>query len=351
MTALHNQDLNGFAGLDATLKAAGTTKTSLDVLHDFLASMALDQALDTRTIAGATPARTAALKTASMNAKINWDTPQAYSTSGAPTNGADYVQVTDGAAVTFDGAEGYKAQPVEWTQDGSRLYSGSGDNFDRAIARKVTVPADNPTMTFDLQYQTEPAWDFAFVQVYDTDAKKWVSLSNGSTTDQADPDADPAVVANLPGFTGDSGGVTTQSFTVPAKYVGKEIGVAVRYITDGAVSEPGVWLSGMTVGGQPVADATTLSAWTSLTGAVPVPVSSWTVQLVGWNGTQANAVTLPLTAGTNTWTGDVSDTLGFAPAFSGFIVTANDPTELVTQYAGYTLSQGGTALPGGGAGT
>jgi len=101
-----------------------------------------------------------------------------------------------------------------------------------------------------------------------------------------------------------------------------------------------VWLSGMSVGGVPVANATDLSAWTSLTGAVPVPVNSWTVQLVGWNGTQVSVVTLPLGAG-STWSGDVSDTLGITPEFAGFIVTANDPTLGVSQYADYTLGTSG----------
>ena len=114
---------------------------------------------------------------------------------------------------TFDGAEGYPAQPVQWTKttDG-RLYSGTGNNLDRAIARKISVPAGNPTVTVDLEYQTEAGWDFAFVQVYDPAAKKWVSLSNANTTSTADPQATAAVRANLPGFTGSSGGVTTQSF-------------------------------------------------------------------------------------------------------------------------------------------
>jgi hypothetical protein len=156
-----------------------------------------------------------------------------------------------------------------------------------------------------------------------------------NTTSTADPQATAAVRANLPGFTGNSGGVTTQSFDL-SKYAGQDVFVAVRYISDGSVNEPGVWLGSMSVGGTAVADATTLSAWTSLTGAVPIPVNSWTVQLVGWNATQASAVTLPLGAG-NTWSGDVSDALGITPQFAGFIVTANDPTLGVSQYADYTL--------------
>ncbi len=99
---------------------------------------------------------------------------------------------------TFDGAEGYPAQPVQWTKaaDG-RLYSGTGDNLDQAIARKITVPAANPTMTVDLEYQTGPAWDFAFVQVYDgaNDGDgKWVSLANEQHDDHADPAGRPAAV-------------------------------------------------------------------------------------------------------------------------------------------------------------
>ena len=315
--------------------------TPLDVIHDFLASMAVDQQIEsgTKTLVKGDAAR---LNTATMSARINWTTPQAYSSKGAPTNGADYIAVPGGdGQYTFDGAEGYPALPVQWTKaaDG-RLYSGTGNNLDRAIARKISVPASNSTVTFDLEYQTEASWDFAFVQVYDPATKKWVSLSNANTTTNADPQAAAAVRANLPGFTGSSGGVTTQSFDL-SKYAGQDVFVAVRYISDGSVNEPGVWLSGMSVGGTTVADATDLSAWTSLTGAVPVPVDSWTVQLVGWNGTQVSAVTLQLGAG-STWSGDVSDTLGITPEFAGFIVTANDPTLAVSQYADYTL---GTSAP------
>ena len=338
---LHNERTNGFTGLRATMTKFGVEGSPLDLIHDFLASMAVDQQIEdgTKTLVHGDAVK---LNTATMSARINWDTPQAYSSPGAPTNGADWIAVPGGdGQYSFDGAEGYPALPVQWTKaaDG-RLYSGTGNNLDRAIARKISVPAANPTVTFNLEYQTEATWDFAFVQVYDQATKKWVSLGNANTTSTADPDATAAVRANLPGFTGSSGGVTAQTFDL-SKYAGQDIFVAVRYITDGSVIEPGVWLSGMSVGGTPVLDATDLSAWTSLTGAVPIPVDSWTVQLVGWNATQASAVTLSIGAG-NTWSGDVSDTLGITPDFAGFIVTANDPTLAVSQYATYTLGTSGS---------
>jgi immune inhibitor A len=97
--------------------------------------------------------------------------------------------------------------------------------------------------------------------VYDADQKKWVSLANDHTTTESDPQAAAAVRTNLPGFTGSSGGPVSETFTLPEKYAGQNAWIAVRYISDGSVNEPGVWLSGLTVGGTPVADATDLSTW------------------------------------------------------------------------------------------
>jgi hypothetical protein len=349
MTALHNQDLNGFAGLDATLEEFEIDASSLDVIHDFLASVAVDQELEGgKTLVNGDAG---ALSTDSLSAKINWSTPQANDSPGAPTNGADYVGLGGGGQVTFDGSETYPTTPTTWTEtaDG-RLFSGAGDNLDSSIAREITVPAGNPTVTVDLEYDTEPAWDFAFVQVWDDEANEgdggWVSLANENTTDQADPDADPLVVANLPGFTGSSGGVTAQTFDL-GDYAGQNVWLAVRYITDGAVTNPGVWLSGLSVGGAEVPDATELDSWSSLSEAKPTAVESWTVQLVGWNDGQVSVVTVPLD-GDNAWSGDTAAVLGITPTFVGAIVTANDSTEQMGDYPTYELTLGGALQPGGG---
>jgi len=352
MSALHNQDLNGFAGLDATLAGAGSDKTSVEVIHEFLASMAVDAEIDggKSVVNGAD----AALQTSSMTAKINWASTEAYSSPGAPTNGADYVGLDAGGAVTFDGAESYPTTPPAWTEtEDGRLFSGAGDNLDNGIARQFTIPAANPAVTVDLEYDTEPAWDFAFVQVWDDAANEgdggWVSLSNENTTDAADPQADPLVVANLPGFTGSSGGVTAQTFDL-ADYAGENVWIAVRYITDGAVTNPGVWLSGLTVGGTEITDATELDTWSSLSEAVPTPVEGWTVQLVGWNADEVSVVTLDLDDATHAWSGDTAAVLGITPTFVGAIVTADDSTEQMGDYPTYELTLGGALQPGGGTG-
>ena len=94
----------------------------------------------------------------------------------------------------------------------------------------------------------------------------------------------------------------------------------------------------------------TLSRWTSLTGAVPVPVESWTVQLVGWNATQSGRAFMTLTTqpdGSTTGSINPAAALGFTPTTLGAIVTANDSSEMVADYGRYELAVNGTVQPGG----
>ncbi|WP_432486383.1 peptidase M6 [Kineococcus esterisolvens] len=351
MTALHNEPEGGLAGLDAVLRERGHDVRSQDVLHDFLASMAVDAALD----GGAKVKRgdAEALQAEGLTARVNWDSEQSHGSPGAPVNGADYVRLrdpagyVDGGLVTFKGSSTYPTTPVEWEQDGERLYSGSGDNLDRGIVREFTIPVQDPTIGVDLQVDTEEGWDFAVVQVWDAAAGGWVSLSGEATTTDAAPGADPRITAELPGLTGEVSG--TQTFDASA-YAGQTVDVAIRYLTDGGVAEPGVWVGGVRIGGQSVADATDLSTWRSLSEAHPTEVAGWTVQLVGTSGKKVSVVELPVVRtpwGFTTLT-TVKHALGFTPEVAAVLVTADDPTETVTDHAPYELCVNGVLQPGGG---
>jgi hypothetical protein len=96
MTALHRENKNGFAGLQAVMTQFDVGGTPLGVIHDFLASMALDQQIEGTAGKTLVHGDTGKLNTATMSARINWDTPQANSTPGAPTNGADWLAVPGG---------------------------------------------------------------------------------------------------------------------------------------------------------------------------------------------------------------------------------------------------------------
>ena len=93
MSALHREDLNGLAGLDAVLDQFGSRKSAMRHLHDWAAMMALDGAIDRSHRLRGGSIRWLTANT--LSSKINWDTAQAYSTPGAPPNGSDYVRLRD----------------------------------------------------------------------------------------------------------------------------------------------------------------------------------------------------------------------------------------------------------------
>ncbi|WP_432562217.1 peptidase M6 [Kineococcus sp. SYSU DK003] len=341
MKALHNEPGNGLVGLQSVLDRSGHRVKATDVVHDFLAMTAVDAAVD----AGATVKRGNAdrLTTSSLSGKVNWDTPEAYDSPGAPVNGADYVRLrnldgylSDGF-VDFVGAKNYPTTPVEWTvQDGS-LASGSGDNLDRSIVRTFDVPAADPTVTLDLDLDTEEGYDYFYVQAYDAATGTWTTLP----TEGADE-----TTGGLSGrFSGE------KSFDA-SQFAGGSVEIALRYVTDGGVSEPGVVVHSVSVGGAPVADATNLSTWLSATQAHPVPVAGWTVQLVGYDAQQVSVVKLPVVSTPWGWktVAPVSWTLGFTPDVAAVLVTADDPSETAPSYAPYQLFANGVLQPGGGSG-
>ena len=404
MSALHKNPGNGLVGLQNVLDSFGHTAKAQDVVHNWLAMVALDYQLEqgaklhssagkagppappaargTGWTGGPRRARSrpkppkgddpAIYQSPTLKSTVNWGSPQAYSTAGAPPNGGDFVRLRDADGflsaqevdrLSFSGSASYPADPVEWTVQDGRLFSGAGDNLDRGITRKVTVPASgDATLSADLEWGTELGWDFGFVQVYDPDKGTWVSLSDneGNTTSEHDPGAVPNVVANLPGFTGpgaagdERSGVKHETFDL-SPWAGKTIDIAFRYITDPSQTGLGYWVDNVALGGTPISDGTDLSSWQSLTQAYGVPVPGWTVQLVAYTtgGKDAYLYQLPLKQdGDGNWVGDlrgpeVRKALGDKSRVVSAIVTADDPEETAASYPTYTLKVNGGTQPGG----
>ncbi|HEU5044664.1 MAG TPA: choice-of-anchor J domain-containing protein, partial [Nocardioidaceae bacterium] len=398
LSALHKEPGNGLQGLQNVLDANNAGVSAMDVVHRWAATMALDNVVDGG--ASLTGGDAAAYSEQSLGSQINWDATyddinhdgtlgdvgnEAYSTPGAPPNGSDYVRLGDGTGsyydagqltdLTFDGAGSLAPRDVAWTTDATppdataadtscgsvpdgtgsaALYSGCGPNLDRAITRTVTVPASDPTLTFRTLYDTEPGWDFGFVQVYDAAQGKYVSVACTDTTTDHDPGAIPAVQGNLPGFSGDSGTWKDESCDLTS-YAGQEVELAFRYVTDSGVNEAGWWVDDVKVGGSLVSDGSSLDGWQSATQAHPTPVSGYTVQLVAYDdaGTAAWVGTMPLTQGAD---GDFHGTLSGTALHSmvgdsaqtvAALVMQDDPSETVDQYARYTLTANGVTQPGG----
>jgi hypothetical protein len=368
MTKLHKNPKNGLDSLQRLLDVFETGKNSQQVVHEWAALMALDGIIDDgATLHGGDPAD---YQTSTLNATINWDNDDTYSTPGAPPNGSDYVRLRNTTTdaymtasqinkISFNGEPELPALPIEWEVDetppgGSHaddpaLYSGSGPSFDRSIVTQVDVPAGSPTLSFETRYNVEPNYDFGFVQVSTDGGETYTSLSNEDTTSDVAPDSPilDALNSNTPGFTGKSGGGSspkwvTENFDLSA-YAGQNVLLAFRYITDSGVDGPGWWIDDVKVNDTLITDGTSLAGFQSQTEVNPTEVSGFTVQLVAYDADHSDAwvYNLPLDGNfdgsvkSNALTAAIGTTASTVAA----IVTYDEPTETVlgNRYAPYTL--------------
>ncbi len=361
MSALHTEPANGLEGLQNVLDRFGTGANAQQVLHDWLAMMALDNAIDT----GHTGPDPAVYTSPTLKSMVNWANPQAYESAGAPTNGADFVKVASNlSSLSFSGDSGYAPDPLNWTSvtdapghgTDAALYSGNGDEIDNAAVTQVSVPATNPSLTFDTRYNTEELWDFFFVQASTDGGKTWTSLPIDGTTSQHASGAYPTVQANLPGFTGDSGGWVSKSYDLSA-YAGQDILLGFRYVTDWGTTgtDPaipaGVWVDNVHVG-DTVYDGSSTDGFRSMTQVSAVPVAGWTVQVVAYGANGSWVGSLALAPSGDKVEGTLSaDQLAQIRATGaetvGALVTADDPSESARKYARYALTVDGAVQPGG----
>jgi hypothetical protein len=294
--------------------------------------------------------------TPTLDATILWDNEDAYDTPGAPPNGSDYVRLRDAGggfvnsakqvkSISFSGSEQLESLPIEWTVDATMgnpapsLYSGQGDNLDRAIVREVDVPAGAAELAFDTQWSTESGFDYAYVQVSTDGGATYSSIECANTNTQG---------PFGPAYEGESGGFISETCDLSA-YAGTTIVISFRYVTDASVQFDGFWVDNVAVGGTALSDGTTLEGWQSLTEYNPIEVDGWTVQLIRYDQRNAYIATLPLKGGfeATVGTGWLRKHLGAGGGVLAAIVTYWDSTGLVTQYAPYALTAGGVTQPGG----
>ena len=371
MSALHNEDLNGLAGLQKTLFDIGSGVSARSTIHNWAMMVAIDGLLDQgRKLRGGLASR---YQAPTLNATINWGIPDAFSEPGAPPNGSDYLQLKDTAgnplklndirSLSFNGASVLPPKPIEWTvaadppgQTGDpALYSGTGDLFDRAIVRSVTVPAADPNLRFNAQWNLEDGWDFTFVQVSTNGGATYQSVrcTDSRPTLAENPATYPAVSnirVHFPGFTGDSAGWKAETCNLAA-YAGQTVLLSFRNMTDpntqgnGIAIPPGFWLDDVSVGATTLSDGSTLTGWQSATQARPTPVEGFTVQLLafkqqGTSPVRIAKVNLNSNFDATLNARQLAGLLGQGnnADFVGAIVMYDESTESINDYAPYSLT-------------
>lgn len=248
-------------------------------------------------------------------------------------------------SVTFEGDETLPTLPLQWTSvtdDEDRpgdavLFSGNANSLDVAAVIGVTVPAGDPTLTFDAKYGAEEGYDYGYVQVSTDGGATYTSIEGDKTV--------PGPQG--PSLNGTTDGFEQHTFDLSA-YAGQEILLSFRYISDGGVNEGGIKIDDVVVGGETISDGSNLDAFSSPTEIHPTEVENWHVKLVGikdgkvphvvqleWDGRSSLSLDRPTLAKLSP-TDEVVAIVGY-----------DDSTEMVQQYAPYTLTVNGEVQPGG----
>ncbi|GAA0472201.1 hypothetical protein Ade02nite_51840 [Paractinoplanes deccanensis] len=323
ITVLHRDGIR--QGMGAVQAALPTGVPLYEVLHDFQTMTLVDRIAGEpgAEVIGAAADRVTAK---SLRSTVNLDNDSSYAEPGAAPNGADYVPLpTPVRSLHFAGAAHLPPLPTGWKVVEKTLFSGNTDDLDSHAVRQVTVPAGKPVLTLETSYALEDRYDYGYVTVSTDGGRTYTALSGDRTR-----------VGPLGfGITGASKGVVTASYDLTS-YEGKKVLLGLRFVSDGAEAEGGWRIGTIKLSGTTLSDGSTLDGWTSPTSIRPTPVHNWHVRLVGMGKERVEIVPPEKFARLS----------GYPKVVA--IVSYDEPTEAVKQYAPYRLVVNGVLQPGGG---
>ncbi|MCU1500985.1 MAG: peptidase immune inhibitor [Ilumatobacteraceae bacterium] len=355
ISRLHRDgDLQGLPSTEAALKAEGASSL-YRVLHDYQSMVLLDKTIGDARHAVVLGVSADRVTSKSLRSTVNLANPSANDDPGAAPNGADYVALQaaggkvlrgrDLRSLSFGGAKILPPLPLAWTvvsDDPDRpgnpvLWSGNDSNTDASAVFSSAVPSADPTLRFLAKYGAEAGFDYGYVQVSTDGGATYTTIPGNNTGD-----------APLgPGLNGTTTGFEAETYDLSA-YAGKNVLVAIRYVSDGGVNEGGLKVDDVSLGGTTISDGSSLAPFKSPTEIRPVDVYNWNVRLVGIRDGKVPVIVQAEFDGKNELRLDRRQ-LGLLTPFDKVvaIVAYDEPTEQVQQYAPYTLTVNGAVQPGG----
>lgn len=297
----------GIEGINAALASSGYTETFDDVYHDWRIANLIHTDLFgdgeynyvSLDLEETDPTRVYDLKRPWFPERLGIDfgTTKSYiqddtGISMVSSYGSDYINLgglKDAFNPIFNFNGDDYATPPAWLKedmngDGDlEWYSTSAFSESDVILETSLnlITYTSAILSFETFYNIEELWDYGFVQI-SLDGINWISLANEYTTEDHDPDAYPEIVDNLPGITGVSDDWVSMSFDL-SPYIGQEIGLRFRYMTDWAFQEPGWWIDDVTLNGVVIDNADDVSAFI----LPPPPPTEFMVTIIGVDSTGA----------------------------------------------------------------
>lgn len=246
--ALHKNPLNGIEGVNDTLAQFGYKATFADVYRDW----------QTAVLINSSQPGNGKYKFDGLSKRVDFSAND-YTGEKALAWGPNFNVISNSPKIKDITLGGIQFLGTPWSVvddpegNGKVLFGGTGNLTDNMLIRPIDLTGvTSATLTFDALYDIEEAWDYGFVQVSADGGNTWTSLSNADTQSILDPSAHPTVVANVPGFTGYSGGWKTETFDLTS-YAGQSILVSFRYVTDwgslgnGYLDTPGFYIRNVAV--------------------------------------------------------------------------------------------------------
>ena len=149
--------------------------------------------------------------------------------------GADFLEISapaDNWRFFFDGAE--NAAPPTPALDGPYYWSNQGDAIDSTMTTELDLSnVDTATLKFDVWYETERGWDYAYVAASTDDGATWQALKGSQTSAY-----DPVGHSYGSGYTGSSEGWVEESIDLSV-YAGDTVLIRFEYVTDGSTNLAG----------------------------------------------------------------------------------------------------------------
>jgi immune inhibitor A len=137
-------------------------------------------------------------------------------------------------------------------------YSTTGDALNVSMSKSFAVPTGNTTLTADINYSTEPDFDYAFLEVSTDNGATFKPVATSVST-ATDPNGNNP---SLTGIQGSSGGWVPLTANLGAATAGKTVVIRWRYATDANTHGAGIQLDNISVGGAAADGAETDTGWT-----------------------------------------------------------------------------------------
>jgi len=150
--------------------------------------------------------------------------------------------------IRFTGAKTVKLVPNTPTSGRFQWWSGRGDAGHAYLERSFDLSqVSTAALSFNIWYDIEPGWDYAYIRVSTNGGKSWEILRTAKMSTY-----NPNGNAFAPGYTGKSGVPLAKTETQPPKWVqetldlgrfcGQKILLRFDYVTDEAVNKAGLCL-------------------------------------------------------------------------------------------------------------